>query len=155
MSDDRPGWVSPRPSELAKSYLATLERGGGDCGAYIKRIEGSDVPLHLGFEAAALGELLGFCGCGMPEEALAVTGDILAFFETHLERTPRPYEEVLRERAAAFRTSDEAAQFFMAYYLDSKDLMEHGSGIMNGWLTDLGKGVLADIRRLRAETIKA
>ncbi len=151
MDNERPEWKSPVPGDVAKSYLATLEREGGDCGAYIRQIEGSEIPLHLGYEVEALGELLGFCGCGMPEEALYAAGDILAFFETHLASTPRPYEQTLKMRAEAFRTTDEAAQYLMAYALDHKGLEEHGSGIMNGWLTDLGKGVLADIRRLRAE----
>jgi hypothetical protein len=130
------------------SYLGTLERD--ESGEYIESRGEGNIPLSLGDAVDALGQKLRFCGCGIPSEALRYVGGILEAFARE-DRYALPWEEWCAIKDAAFGTKNLAAQYFIVYQLDDIGLMEHGTGAMSGWLTDLGRGVLADIKRLGAE----
>lgn len=72
---------------------------------------------------------LGICGCGMPEETYKAVHDML-------KHAFNPYEYIIQD------CEYEPYMLFMAYTLDNKGFMEHGSSIYAAWLTDKGKRLL-------------
>ncbi len=78
--------------------------------------------------------ILGFCGCGMPEEALAYTRDVLqhiANLKTLVWTDKLCYEKWKEAGKVLFPS--EGAEYFVYNVLDTKDLIEHGSSVP-GWL---------------------
>ena len=134
------------------SYLATLARD--EDGSYIRHTQGTDIPILLGETGAdAIRNFMGWCGCGMPEETLGFLCDVLEYFgrERAIPFTHEAYERDKALESKAFRTTDQALQYFIRYCLDAKDLIEHGTSIPGAWLTDIGKSILEDLRVLRAK----
>lgn len=86
---------------------------------------------------------LGFCGCGTPEAVLTFLRDILQAVDS---RSEIGTDSTLNHGGEAMRQ-------LVWYFLDDKELTEHGSRADMGWLTDKGKEVLvalksADIEKL-------
>lgn len=77
--------------------------------------------------------VLGGCGCGRSDDIADLAVKVLDTFATpHEERTFKVYEDLAAE--------------IVAHWLDSKDLLEHGSIIGGSWLSDEGKRVHEIIR---------
>jgi hypothetical protein len=97
-------------------------------------------------------EILGFCGCGCPDESVKYVGKALRLIQDRADtwdnRTSMPFEEWKAKCKELFKTSE--AEYFMFYYLDSKDLTEHG-GSVPGWLTDKGRELMEDIEEIYKE----
>lgn len=95
--------------------------------------------------------MLGFCGCGAPEENLRyVLGGLELMNE---ERPGWPHDTMAnfhtwyeghKARCLAHFGS-ERAEYFFYYWCDEKKFSEHG-GSVPGWLTDSGLQLLADLR---------
>ena len=88
--------------------------------------------------------VLGCCGCGRPEDTARWVGRGLEVLS--LWASPDVSTDEWRARVREQFGSDEAAYFFW-YWCDNQKLSEHG-GSVPGWLTDRGKAVLADIKRI-------
>jgi hypothetical protein len=132
-------------------YDPTLQIHGGDEGCYFKG------ELALGGWQDALGDVLGFCGCGDPEEALRYVMRVLRAVNTKAPDAVRDapwsdgmslwnewYHTVYRPTLDAIFHGDRGAEYFAFYLLTDKELLEHG-GSVPGWLTPLGEDVLADL----------
>ena len=87
-----------------------------------------------------------FCTCGQPGTAAKFIVGSLEVIEQY--STLRPYE--------AWRSLEEqqfgqnGANYFFYYWATKEDLLAHG-GSVPGWLTDKGKFVLSELRRLLEE----
>jgi hypothetical protein len=92
-------------------------------------------------------KLLGFCGCGDPEAALAYVRSALRLIVGLHRDDPTPWDEKYRryrEHAHTLFHGDRGTELFMWYFLDDKGLTEHGTSVP-GWLTPLGNDVLEDL----------
>lgn len=72
-------------------------------------------------------EGLGICGCGNPEEALALVRDLLVL---------APFYD--NPAAVEARIVDPGARHLVLSMLDNAGLIEHGSSIGGAWLTAKG-----------------
>lgn len=92
-------------------------------------------------------EALGFCGCGSPDDNLALIRDGLALIAV------KPPEDILRsmtewpkwfkahsERGNAL-FGNERSRYFFYYWCDKEELTEHGASVP-GWLTVKGSDLL-------------
>jgi len=81
---------------------------------------------------------LGCCGCGNPEETYEAIHEMLLYYSdinTH-SNYPRIYKGLVTDEVNPYIQ-------FMAYVLDGKGFLEHGSSIIGAWLTDKGKQLLS------------
>jgi hypothetical protein len=122
------------------SYLARLKRDGD---GYVT----DDGCFHEDAESV-LGDLLGLCGCGRPEEVLRYVLDALRLVAmrgpSEYDGHRAWYDAEYRPRVDDLFGGNTGAEYFMWYMLADKDLTEHG-GSVPGWLTALGEEVLADL----------
>lgn len=88
-----------------------------------------------------IGQKLGFCGCGLPEDAIDYC-----------------YQGLKRVESLALSKSDfpnpfasEGEEYFFFYWLDKKGFTEHG-GSVPGWLTEKGKDMILAIEEAREYT---
>jgi hypothetical protein len=89
--------------------------------------------------------VLGYCGCGQPEESLGYLRDVLQHIHNLkllVHENKQTYEEWEEAGKALFAT--EGAEYFMYYRLDQTTLTEHG-GSVPGWLTFTGLSLLEDL----------
>lgn len=101
--------------------------------------------------------ILGFCGCGMPDETRAYVEEGLSIIEdlrTSHGGMIDPFSaeriaflKAKQERVAARFHSDESWYFFL-YWCSAEDLVEHGSSLP-GWLTEKGKNLLSLLRQVK------
>ncbi len=96
---------------------------------------------------------LGFCGCGMPNEALKFTRDALQLIEDlhTLNHRPECDERTIWEKhyddwnaKVAQLLPTNGHEYFVWYFFDAKRLTEHG-GSVPGWLTAAGRTMLQDL----------
>ena len=89
--------------------------------------------------------LLGFCGCGKPHHAIKHVRQSLQLVH---DLKYLVWEEKLTYKEWKEKTKEvflnEGAEYFMWYFLDNKELTEHG-GSVPGWLTGKGEELLADL----------
>jgi hypothetical protein len=92
--------------------------------------------------------VLGFCGCGMPNEALDHVKQSLGIVYDLQNKvwTDEITIEQWRESKSRVFASD-GAEYFMWYFLNEREFTEHG-GSVPGWLTDKGKELLRDLYEL-------
>ena len=92
--------------------------------------------------------IFGFCGCGMPNEALEYVRKSLQLVDD-LTNLVFPniisYEDWEKRKKQVF--SDNGAEYLMWYFLNEKELTQHGSSVP-GWLTQKGIELLSDINKL-------
>lgn len=110
---------------------------------------------HQDANGFILGYIFGFCGCGMPTEAMKYIRDVMQHVENlHVlnnpdELTPDArsalYDKWAEDGKAIF--PNQGAEYFAYYVLDAKGLTEHG-GSVPGWLTPKGREVLSDINEI-------
>lgn len=85
--------------------------------------------------------VLGFCTCGRPEESLSLVRDVLRHI-SHLQDLVWTNQQTFEEwDEAGEAICGEREMYFLFYFLDSKNLTEHG-GAVPGWLTSRGREVL-------------
>jgi hypothetical protein len=95
--------------------------------------------------------ILGFCGCGRPEENLLY---ILGGLEVINDKGPidplawDAWWELHKERVRTHFGNEDAAYFFY-YWADKNRLTEHG-GSVPGWLDEKGSRLLALLRQWKA-----
>jgi hypothetical protein len=79
-------------------------------------------------------EVLGFCGCGNPDEILEYTKVMLGKLKNQEwgEYSDHPY-------------------MFFVYWANEKGFAEHGSTARCSWLTELGEEILRDIKTVGKE----
>jgi hypothetical protein len=93
------------------------------------------------------GGMLGFCGCGDNDSALKYIKDALQLVADLREvRNKNLTWDDWRVRVNSV-FSNEGAEYFMWYFLDNKELTEHGSSVP-GWLTTKGEELLSDLNEL-------
>lgn len=87
---------------------------------------------------------LGFCGCGMPEEALDYILDILQLIQDRglIHSDTLTWDDWKTRERKIFPSQGSA--YFAYYVLDEKGLTEHG-GSVPGWLTPKGEELLSDL----------
>lgn len=73
-------------------------------------------------------KILGFCGCGNPDEVMVYVRDFLVKLE---KQEWSDYEDM--------------PYMFLIYWADDKGFTEHGSTARCSWLTEKGKELLKDI----------
>lgn len=74
---------------------------------------------------------LGLCGCGCPEDAFKLIGDLLALMPL--------YDDQRWVKADALIGSPGAAHIVLSHLEENGGLIEHGSSIGGSWLTDKGR----------------
>lgn len=93
--------------------------------------------------------VLGFCGCGMPGDALEYVRSALQLVND-LKKIAwgdrSAYKQWEKRKRKLF--ADDGAEYFMWYFLDDKGLTEHGTSVP-GWLTDKGVELLSYLNELR------
>lgn len=76
-------------------------------------------------------DILGFCGCGNPEEVMIY---VKQFLEKLEKQDWGQYEDM--------------PYMFLIYWANDKNFAEHGTTARCSWLTDTGKELLRDINRV-------
>ena len=103
--------------------------------------------------------MLGFCGCGRPEDALKFLRDSLKSIDFHTVMITRSLSEgfgVSNIEYCQWKDlvmqlfCNEGIAYFTYYVLEEKGLTEHGVGVP-GWLTKEGKYLLEDLNELLKE----
>jgi hypothetical protein len=89
---------------------------------------------------------LGFCGCGLPEETIALLRDVLSVIESD-----EPNYKALLPLLDHKKTP--GLVYTYLYLLDDKGLTDHGSGVMACWLTDKGSELLDSLRQYTTQEI--
>jgi len=84
---------------------------------------------------------LGFCGCGVPDDALEFIGDVLRLMSSESFEVGK----MLKLFKSEDNSNGNGMYYFILYQLDQKGLTEHGTSINLSWLTDKGKSLLSDI----------
>lgn len=89
-------------------------------------------------------ERLGFCMCGLPEEALKFIHDLLAWVD-HRMNSKAPalqgeeWTKYFRDIDAGYdkilADNKDGLKYMLFYFLDDKELTEHG-GSVPGWILD-------------------
>lgn len=96
--------------------------------------------------------MLGFCGCGKPEEALTFMRDVMRHIHClqsdDFLSAEEAFEDWVKEGQ---KIGSEGALYFAYYVLDDKQLTEHG-GSVPGWLTPAGMELLQDLEELLVDT---
>jgi hypothetical protein len=95
-------------------------------------------------------DILGFCGCGMPDAAIRYVRDCLQQVKDlgDLDRKngwSESYKKWENRNKELFVNG--GSEYFMWYYLDNKGFTEHG-GSVPGWLTEKGLDLLSDLNEL-------
>ena len=85
---------------------------------------------------------LGFCGCGSIEKIQKLAVGVLKHYGT-------PHDE--RVKNARWHPYNHIDCEILANVFHSKDLIEHGTGIGSGWLTDRGKDVLETLEKFKEQ----
>lgn len=108
------------------------------------------------------GYQLGFCCCGQPWLTLAYIRDAMILLKnrraTSADKLPSKeefkdiWEKWGKDCKELFKT-DEAA-WLMWYFLDSKNLTEHGGNCSGAWLSEKGEKMLEDLIELYPLEIK-
>lgn len=116
---------------------------------WYKDEEGTDHETEIDF----LCSRLGFCGCGMPEQAIKYAAHVLRLIYEHTESDTGgdviAWSKESYDKMCSFaKTGGE--RYFVWYVLDSKGLIEHG-GSVPGWLTGDGKEFMEDVESLNIE----
>ena len=111
--------------------------------------EDSDGCWHEDVESFLQSGILGFCGCGMPEDNLLY---VLRGLELIDEKRPDVggnawYVGHRARLTEHFKTS--GAEYFFFYWCDKQGFTEHG-GSVPGWLTPDGDTLLALLREWQA-----
>ena len=106
-------------------------------------------------------QILGFCGCGVPEYAMSIVKSVLTILDNHThDLNSKSYYNnwatllnlhVNDGSASDYSAIDEGVQLFILYTLDNCGLIEHGSSIYWAWLTPLGKMLLSVMRQYDEE----
>jgi len=94
--------------------------------------------IHIG--------MLGFCGCGSPENNVELVRDGLLAIDDNMSNkiTWEEFKERLREIFGADPDKGPDKHWMLfSYWCDKEGLTEHGSGLScGGWLSDKGREVL-------------
>lgn len=120
----------------------------------LKQDDGSYIDEKGGYHedaASLIASLLGFCGCGSPEDAVQFTGKVLRLIKSNSDVNWSNIVEVeshRRKKDDIFK--DSGSEYFTYYVLDEKEITEHG-GSVPGWLTDKGHALLALIDEYESE----
>lgn len=112
----------------------------GDCGI------GED-------KCAVVMHILGYCGCGRPEDALVFIRDGLQLIDEKLDPTAeRTWEELYQDwnRRLDKHFGSAGARYFFFYWADKEGLTEHG-GSVPGWLSGSGRDLLEDLNEALSE----
>lgn len=106
---------------------------------------------------------LGFCGCGDPEGALDFLRSVLLAIrkrhsDNEIDESQQQSQErwsrnsdALRELIGMETTSAMAWSYL--YFLNDKELLEHGGNCCGSWLTEKGEEVLDAMLKFDSETI--
>lgn len=86
-------------------------------------------------------EVLGHCGCGIPEDSLRYIRDVLRALNVPLGQA------VDYKAMAKFFGGNAGLEYTIYYMLTKLDLLEHG-GSVPGWLTRKGVELLEDLEEL-------
>uniref|UniRef100_A0A6H2A273 Uncharacterized protein n=1 Tax=viral metagenome TaxID=1070528 RepID=A0A6H2A273_9ZZZZ len=73
-------------------------------------------------------EILGFCGCGNPDDVMLYVGEMLKKLQKN-----------------DWGNYEDLPYMFFVYWANNKNFAEHGGTIRCSWLTDLGEELLKDI----------
>lgn len=106
-----------------------------------------------------LTEVLGFCGCGRPEDVACWIWKGLELLDDLIQGRPKgcvESNEAGRIRYDAWSARCDAhfgsagAREFFWYWLDAKGFTEHG-GSVPGWFTPEGDALLSELQRISAQ----
>ncbi len=101
-------------------------------------------------------DILGFCQCGMPENAQKFLTNVLEFLEWRRNKHCGSYEgkewdqyckEIDDERKRIFGSNGQ--YWFICYVLDWLGLVEHG-GAVPGWLSEKGQDLLNKLKMVES-----
>ncbi len=100
--------------------------------------------------------ILGFCGCGLPVDAAEYIMGAMQLLHNRSEMvlnmpldehaTSEKYQANEQKLKTYF--ASQGAEYFMWYYLDDHDFLEHGVGVASGWLSEKGEQVLSDLKEM-------
>ena len=98
--------------------------------------------------------LMGFCGCGMPEDSLRYVREgmrILRNLQSDVDKDDVEDHYRRHKEACKAHFGSDGAEYFFWYWLnDTMEWAEHG-GSVPGWLTETGEAILADLEQLDLE----
>lgn len=98
---------------------------------------------------------LHWCGCGMPEEVMALMRRVLEAMDAKWTawRAESGWTDKCEERYRAFQSrlrelglADPAVEYTYLYILDAAGLTEHGGGVGGCWLTPEGETLLSHLK---------
>ena len=98
--------------------------------------------------------ILGFCGCGNPEVSLDIVRRALKIIKNHWDNIKSEPDQNGEQCWSEYEFTQKLAFYsdemwlFIMYYLDSKELTEHGGSVNGAWLTQKGYDLLEDLDEL-------
>lgn len=90
---------------------------------------------------------LGFCGCGSPEDVLKLLKEVLEILDMRNPRDKDSWQISYKKLEERFYKDDTLLTFFL-YWLDDKELTEHGGSVGGSWLSSEGKILLEKLRNI-------
>lgn len=94
-------------------------------------------------------EMLGFCGCGNPDDAAEYVRKVLQNIQDRDKVSKGiTFDDWWKQVNELFPINGSA--YFMWYFLDSKGFTEHGNSVP-GWLTEKGKQLLEDLTEIATQ----
>jgi len=91
---------------------------------------------------------LGFCGCGLPEQALKLVKLLLTILDYSYGKEEKNFTWDQKDRWLKKLLPYDGIYYLVLYYLDSKGYTDHGSGIGGCWLNPKGKEFLTLLRSI-------
>lgn len=94
--------------------------------------------------------VLGFCGCGMPENTAAWVLEGLDIINEPFEHDEKEWLQLYgdwKDRVRKHYGDNDGSRYFFWYWCADKEFTEHG-GSVPGWLTDKGKDLRDRLREL-------
>lgn len=100
--------------------------------------------------------ILGFCGCGRPQDNLRYLRAVLRHIENAKKLDKHrlnsdAWRAALKDWRAVGSLLMGQAEWFTLYVLAKMDLTEHGGSAGASWLTDTGAKLLEDLETMKLE----
>lgn len=97
--------------------------------------ESEDGVEYDDLESFLQSHVMGFCGCGSPASNLELIYELISFKEL-LHNKKLSFADYNEKVKNYLVENIENVRWFFDYFLDKKDMTEHGGNVSGGWLCD-------------------
>lgn len=94
--------------------------------------------------------IVGFCGCGMPDEAARWLLSVLTLIgRPRVERAE--FDRYFKEEGAFWRGIPDGVRYLILYWIDHMGWTTHGGSVTGSWLEEKGRAAMVVLEMLIAE----